>query len=358
MRTKFRLGLFDDPYVDPDEAERIVGCDAHRDARARSGAQDDHAAQERRTACCRSTQASSKTIAVIGPNADRELLGGYSGKPKHRVTVLEGIRQRVGAGVEVLYHEGCKITIGGSWQQDDVTPSDPDEDRRTIAEAVELARRGRRGRARHRRQRADVARSVDGQSPGRPHEPRHGRPAGRAGRRDRRDRQADRRAAVRRPAAVDPQPRARRPRRFSSAGTSARKPAGRSPTTLFGDVNPGGKLPITIPRSVGHLPAFYNHKPSARRGYLFDDVSPLFPFGYGLSYTKFAFATSAARTRQIGRDESTRVLGRRDQHGHRAPATKSCRCTSATCVELGDAAGEGAQGLPGACRSSRARRRP
>jgi beta-glucosidase len=56
---------------------------------------------------------------------------------------------------------------------------------------------------------------------------------------------------------------------------------------LFGDYSPGGKLPITIPRSAGHLPAFYNYKPSARRGYLFDDVSPLYPFGYGLSYTTF-----------------------------------------------------------------------
>jgi beta-glucosidase len=56
---------------------------------------------------------------------------------------------------------------------------------------------------------------------------------------------------------------------------------------LFGDINPGGHLPVTIARSVGQLPMFYNYKPSAHRGYLFDTIEPLFPFGYGLSYTSF-----------------------------------------------------------------------
>ena len=50
---------------------------------------------------------------------------------------------------------------------------------------------------------------------------------------------------------------------------------------LFGDFNPGGKLPITIPRSAGHLPAFYNYKPMARRGYLFDEMSRSIPSATG-----------------------------------------------------------------------------
>ena len=76
---------------------------------------------------------------------------------------------------------------------------------------------------------------------------------------------------------------------------------------LFGDVNPSGKLPITIPRSVGHIPAYYNYKPSARRGYLFDDVSPLYPFGFGLSYTTFALTNLKLSKSKIKTDGSTAV---------------------------------------------------
>jgi hypothetical protein len=137
---KFQLGLFDDPYVDPDEAERVVGCDAHTPTGAAGGAREHHAAEERRR-LLPLDPARIKTIAVIGPNADRSLLGGYSGVPKRDVTVLEGIRARLGKRVKVLYSEGCKITIGGSWQQDEVTPSDPGEDRKQIAEAVKVARK-------------------------------------------------------------------------------------------------------------------------------------------------------------------------------------------------------------------------
>jgi Glycosyl hydrolase family 3 C terminal domain. len=69
---------------------------------------------------------------------------------------------------------------------------------------------------------------------------------------------------------------------------------------LFGDVNPSGKLSVTIPRNVGQLPVYYYQKPSARRGYLFSNKEPLFVFGHGLSYTTYKYGTLRLTPDKIG----------------------------------------------------------
>jgi beta-glucosidase len=76
---------------------------------------------------------------------------------------------------------------------------------------------------------------------------------------------------------------------------------------LFGVVNPGAKLPLTVVRDAGQIPYYYNHKPTARRGYLFADKSPLFPFGHGLSYTTFEISEPRLSSARINLGDSVMV---------------------------------------------------
>jgi beta-glucosidase len=76
---------------------------------------------------------------------------------------------------------------------------------------------------------------------------------------------------------------------------------------LFGDYNPGGKLPITVPRTVGQLPDYYYQKPSAKREYLATSTQPLFPFGYGLSYSTFKYSNLRLAPDAIGAQGLTKV---------------------------------------------------
>lgn len=82
---------------------------------------------------------------------------------------------------------------------------------------------------------------------------------------------------------------------------------------LFGDVNPGGKLPITFPRHVGQLPIFYNHKPSGMHSnwhgeYVSEKVTPLYFFGHGLSYTAFEYSDLVIKQKQTTVNETVDVF--------------------------------------------------
>jgi beta-glucosidase len=303
---KFKMGLFDDPYVDPAVAAKVVSSDANRKLALQ-------AARETITLLKNDGNLAPldlnkfKNIAVIGPNANRSLLGGYSGEPKYNVTVLDGIKAKVGKRANVLYCEGCKITKAGSWQQDEVYESDPVEDRKLIAEAVKVA------------QQSDVIVLAIGGNEQTSREAWNLKHMGDRTSLDligRQDELVSALLATGKPVVVF---------LFNGRPLSINHVAQNVPAifecwylgqecghavadVLFGDFNPGGKLPITIPRSVGHLPAFYNYKPSARRGYLFADVTPLFPFGFGLSYTTFDFKTVRLQKKKISTKNSTRVL--------------------------------------------------
>jgi beta-glucosidase len=318
LRWKFEMALFDDPYVDPDHADRVVGSPASR-ALALEAARETITLLKNDGDVLPLSVDAFETIAVIGPNANRSLLGGYSGVPKYDVSVLEGIRARVGNRAKVVYSEGCKITKPGKWTDDFVYASDPDEDRRQIAEAVEVAKN------------ADVIVLAIG---GNELTSREAWNLTHMGDRTsleligRQNELIDAMAALGKPIVA----LLFNGRPLAISHLAERVPAivecwylGQETGTavaeaLFGDVTPAGKLPITIPRSAGHLPAFYNHKPSARRGYLFDDVTPLYPFGFGLSYTTFSVSNVRLENDCISREGSTVLRADVTNTGTRAGA--------------------------------------
>jgi beta-glucosidase len=306
LEWKFRLGLFERPFVDPERAERIVGSDENARLALRA-ARESITLLRNDGPVLPLSLANLDSIAVIGPNADRSLLGGYSGVPPRDVSVLQGIRDYVGDRAEVLYSEGCRITIGGSWGEDAVVASDPDEDRRMIAEAVRVA------------EQADVIILALG---GNEQTSREAYALNHMGDRTSLDPVGLQNELVQAIAATG-KPIVvllfnGRPLSVTAIDESVsailecwylgQETGVAIADTIFGDHNPGGKLPISVPRSAGHLPVFYNHKPSARRGYLFDDVSPLYPFGFGLSYTTFSVKNVRLERQSVRVNESTRVL--------------------------------------------------
>ncbi len=305
LRLKFAFGLFERPYVDPDAVPAVFAAPSQR-VLAREIARKSIVLLKNDGDLLPLSKTIA-TIAVIGPNADstRNLLGDYSypahietlitlrqlGFSEHplpesirlvetdasMISVVEAIRRAVSPETRVYYARGCDINSNSTDGFD---------------EAIAAARK------------ADVAVVVVGDKSGLTPECTSG---------EFRDSahltlpgvQQDLVEAILatgtpvvlvlvtgRPYAIPHLVEA------SPAVIEAWLPgvegAAALAEVLFGDVNPGGKLPITFPRHVGQVPLFYAHRPSGARSFFYgpymdESNEPLFPFGFGLSYTRFAF---------------------------------------------------------------------
>ena len=305
LKYKIELGLFEDPYVNSAFAQNDQKLECDRQT-ALQAALETIVLLKNESDLLPLNIKSVKTLAVIGPNADRELLGGYSGKPKYYSTVLNGIKDKVGDKINVLYSEGCKITVNGSWNEDKVILSDPEEDKKLIEIAVETAKK------------SDTVILVLGENEQTSREAWSNTHLGDRANLNLFGMQNELvKAVIETGKPVIVLLFNGRPNSITYINENVpailecwylgQETGYAVANVLFGDYNPSGKLPISFPRSVGHLPCYYNYKPADRRGYLFDNISSLYPFGYGLSYSTFCFNNLKLEKNKIHSDESTQI---------------------------------------------------
>jgi beta-glucosidase len=301
LAAKFRLGLFDKPYLDPDYAERVNNSEEHRKLAIEAASKVIVLLKNDKNLLPLDLS-KLKNIAVIGPNAADVHLGGYSRDPGQGVSILDGIKARVGNKAHVLYAKGCRITDApegqNGWRADNVQLFDTKSQAASIEEAVATARK------------ADVAILVVGENESTNREAWAEQHRGDRDSLDLLGAQNDLVKAVvetgtpvvvllinGRPLSIN-YIAEKVPAILEGFYLGEEGGVGAA-QVLFGDVNPGGKLPITFPHSVGDLPDFYNHKPSDNRSYEFSTRQPLFAFGYGLTYTTFKMENLRVEPKQI-----------------------------------------------------------
>jgi beta-glucosidase len=280
LTQKFRLGLFDRRFVDPERAVRTVHAKEHQDLSLQVAREGIVLLKNENRVLPLSRQIGS--IAVIGPNADhaRNLLGDYTSKTvlQHVVTILEGVKKTVSPNTKVLYAKGCDVlgsdTSGFAEAQRVAREADVaivavgENERRmaggkgTDGEGKDVASLDLTG------VQEDLIKAVA--ATGKPTVVVlvNGRPL------------SVRWTAEHIPAIVE-------------AWLPGERGGDALAEILFGDYNPSGRLAITVPRHSGQLPVYYNFKPSKLelgRSYVDMPGTPLWDFGYGLSYTKFNYS--------------------------------------------------------------------
>jgi beta-glucosidase len=302
LKQKFRLGLFERPYVDVDRAVRTVHTRANADL-ALTAARESIVLLKNQNNVL-PLKKSIRSIAVIGPNADesRNQLGDYVPTviPQHVVTILEGIRQAVSPETKVTYVKGCDV-VGNALNE--------------IAQAKAAAAI------------SEVAVVVVGENarsaPGQPATNGEGYDAATlelTGMQEELVKAVQSTGTPTIVVLVNGRPLATR---WIAANIPAVVEAwvpgeqgGRAVAdVLFGDINPSGRLPVTVPRHAGQLPVYYNAKRSKaywiKEGwghpYVDMEPGPLYPFGHGLSYTQFEYSDLKVSARETRPSDSVEV---------------------------------------------------
>ena len=306
LRAKFEAGLFENPYVDPDYAEKFVNNPEHQQLALRA-AHEAIILLKNQNNLLPLEKSKYKRIAVIGPNAADLHLGGYSNKPGRGVSILQAVKDKVGSSAEVLYSEGCKITETlPDWDADKVVLGDPVLNAKRIQDAVAVAKK------------SDLVILALGENE---QTSREAWAVNHLGDRDSLDLLGNQDDLVKailatgKPTIVYLQHGRPNSITYIAENVPAildgwylgQEGGAAIADVLFGDYNPGGKLPITVPRSVGQLPDYYYQKPSAKRGFLGASITPLFPFGWGLSYTTFKYDNLRVTPDTIGPEGITTV---------------------------------------------------
>lgn len=305
LTLKVQGGLFEAPYVDAKKAGALTATpDAI--ALAREAAQKSVVLLKNNGLLPLDGKKVGKVL-VLGTHAKDTPIGGYSDIPRKVVSILEGVEaEGKKQGFSVSYSEAVRITEQRIWGQDQVNFTPEEVNRKLIADAVEAAKS------------ADTIIMVLGDNEMTSREAWADNHLGDRDSLDLMGQQNDLARAIfdlKKPTVVfllNGRPLSvnllnERADALIEGWYLGQETGWAAADILFGRANPGGKLPVTVARGVGQLPVYYNHKPTARRGYLAGETKPLFPFGYGLSYTTFDISAPVLSAATIGTGDSVTV---------------------------------------------------
>lgn len=314
LRLKFEMGLFENPYVNPAKTKREVRNKTHI-ALARQVARESVTLLKNQEQLLPLSKG-LKNIAVIGPNADNTYnqLGDYTAPQAddNIVTVLEGIRNKVSNGAKVTYVKGCAVrdttqtdirgavraaeqaevavvVLGGSSARDFKTKYietgaatvDPDAKPKVVSD-MESGEGYDRSTLDLLGKQMELLRAVVNTGTPTVLVLIKGRPL-----------------LLNWPSENVPA--------ILDAWYPGQEGGNAIADVLFGDYNPAGRLPVSVPKSVGQLPVYYNTLFPEEHNYVEEDAKPLYSFGHGLSYTRFEYDKLRIKVEESDNDLMVRV---------------------------------------------------